>query len=457
MSSASKGSTGSVAKRVLVGRAFNSANLEHTLLPKVLALPVFASDALSSVAYASGEILLALTLATTTPTKYVMPISFAIAALMAIVVGSYRQTVRAYPGGGGAYIVSKENLGVFAGLVAAAALLFDYMMTVVVSIVAGVFAIGSAFPWANEHKVLLSLIFVGLITLANLRGTKESGTVFAIPTYGFVVSILVLISVGVVKCLNGCPTVVPSPHQVETATAVAGITIFALLKAFSQGATALTGVEAISNGVPAFKRPQARNAAATLAIMGTIAVTMFLGHLLSGDPRARGGRQRGPVRGRADRQRGVRRQFARLLHRADVHRLDPHPGREHGLPGLPAARLDPGRDRFMPSQFVNRGDRLVFSNGVIVLGLLSALMIYVFDASLDSADPLLRGGGVHLVHPVAERDGPPLDPGGTQGRGRDEGLAALDRDQHHRRDHDVRRADRRDPVEVQGRRPGSRS
>ena len=141
-------STSSVAKRMLLGRAFTSANLEHTLLPKVLALPVFASDALSSVAYASGEILIALTIATTSPTKYVMPISFAIAALMAIVVSSYRQTVRAYPGGGGAYIVSKENLGVFAGLVAAAALLFDYMMTVVVSIAAGVLAIGSAFPWA---------------------------------------------------------------------------------------------------------------------------------------------------------------------------------------------------------------------------------------------------------------------------------------------------------------------
>src|SRR6185436_11108692 len=191
-STPTKTSTGSVAKRVLLGRAYSSNRLEHTLLPKVLALPVFASDALSSVAYATGEILIALTLVTSKPKGYLMPIAFAIAFLMAIVVSSYRQTVRAYPRGGGAYLVTKENLGTPAGLVAAGALLFDYMMTVVVSIVAGVFAIGSAFPWALDHAVLLSLLFVGFVTVTNLRGAKESGTVFAIPTYGFVISILVL-------------------------------------------------------------------------------------------------------------------------------------------------------------------------------------------------------------------------------------------------------------------------
>ncbi|MEP6759680.1 MAG: APC family permease, partial [Actinomycetota bacterium] len=383
MSTPPKASTGSVAKRVLVGRAFTSANLEHTLLPKVLALPVFASDALSSVAYASGEILLALTIATTTPAKYVMPISFAIAALMAIVVSSYRQTVRAYPGGGGAYIVSKENLGVFAGLVAAAALLFDYMMTVVVSIVAGVFAIGSAFPWANQHRVLLSVFFVALITLANLRGTKESGRVFAIPTYGFVLSILVLIAVGVAKCLGGCPAVSPVPHQIETATAVAGITIFALLKAFSQGATALTGVEAISNGVPAFKRPQARNAATTLAIMGTIAVTMFLGisylvthvhGVVASQDQSAVAQIANAVFGNSSIGFYIVQAFtaAILVLAANTAYQD-----------FPRLASILGRDRYMPSQFVNRGDRLVFSNGVIVLGVLASLMIYAFDADLD--------------------------------------------------------------------------
>ncbi|HLB39662.1 MAG TPA: APC family permease [Actinomycetota bacterium] len=383
MSASSKTSSGSVAKRVLVGRAFSSGKLEHTLLPKVLALPVFASDALSSVAYASGEILFALTIATTAPSKYVMPISFAIAALMAIVVSSYRQTVRAYPGGGGAYIVSRENLGAFAGLVAAAALLFDYMMTVVVSIAAGVLAIGSAFPWALEHKVLLSILFVVFITVMNLRGTKESGTLFAIPTYGFVVSILLLVGAGLVKCLGECPSVVPAPPEIETATAVAGITLFVILKAFSQGATALTGVEAISNGVPAFKRPQARNAAATLAIMGTIAVTMFLGisylvthvhGVVASEEQSAVAQIAVAVFGNGSLGFYVVQAFtaAILILAANTAYQD-----------FPRLASILGRDRYMPSQFVNRGDRLVFSNGVIVLGLLSCVMLYVYHADLN--------------------------------------------------------------------------
>ena len=207
-----------------------------------------------------------------------LPIAVAIALLLAIVVISYRQTVRAYPGRGGAYIVSKENLGACAGLVAAAALLVDYMMTVVVSIVAGVFAIRSAFPAANEHTVLLSIGFVWLVTLANLRGARESGTLFAIPTYGFVAAFLVVIAIGLVQCLGGCPgggRGRADPRSPRRRRARSGSS--PILKAFSSGATALTGVEAISNGVPAFRRPQATNAAETLAIMGVIAITMFLG------------------------------------------------------------------------------------------------------------------------------------------------------------------------------------
>ena len=452
MSADSKASTGSVAKRVLVGRAFSSHQLEHTLLPKVLALPVFASDALSSVAYATGEILIALTLATTAPKSYVMPIAVAIAALMAIVVSSYRQTVRAYPGGGGAYIVSKENLGTFAGLVAAAALLFDYMMTVVVSIVAGVFAIGSAFPWANEHKVLLSILFVALVTIANLRGARESGTLFAIPTYGFVV-VDPACSSGSGSCDAWADVrpVVPASEQIAAPAAVAGITVFALLKAFSQGATALTGVEAISNGVPAFKRPQAKNAAATLAIMGTIAVTMFLGisylathvhGVVASEQRSVVAQITVAVFGNNSLGFFVVQAFtaAILILAANTAYQD-----------FPRLASILGRDRFMPSQFVNRGDRLVFSNGVVALGLLSALMIYALRRGPEHADPLLRGRRVHLVHAVAERHDPALARRGPQGRRRDEGLASFDRDQHHRRDHDLRRADRRDLVEVQGR------
>jgi amino acid transporter len=384
MGSQAKASTGSVAKRVLVGRAFSSQHLEHTLLPKILALPVFASDALSSVAYATGEILIALTLATTDPAKYVMPISFAIAALMAIVVSSYRQTVRAYPSGGGAYIVSKENLGTFAGLVAAAALLFDYMMTVIVSIVAGVFAIGSAIPWANEHKVFLSIMFVALVTIANLRGARESGTLFAVPTYGFVVSILILIAVGVVRCFGGCPAVIPPSEQIAAPAAVAGITVFALLKAFSQGATALTGVEAISNGVPAFKRPQAHNAATTLAIMGTIAVTMFLGisylathvhGVVASEERSAVAQITVAIFGNNSIGFFVVQAFtaAILILAANTAYQD-----------FPRLASILARDRFMPSQFVNRGDRLVFSNGVVALGVLSSVMIFIFNADLNT-------------------------------------------------------------------------
>src|SRR5438093_634919 len=231
MTTAARAPTTSVVKRVLVGRAFSSQRLEHTLLPKVLALPVFASDALSSVAYATGEIMFALAIVTSNPQSYVMPIAIAIALLMGIVVISYRQTVRAYPSGGGAYIVSKDNLGVLPGLVAASALLFDYMMTVVVSVVAGVFAIGSAFAWANQNKVLLSVLFVVLVTFANLRGARESGTLFAIPTYGFVVSILALVLIGLLRCAGGCPPVgVASTPVPGAATAVAAVSVFAILK-----------------------------------------------------------------------------------------------------------------------------------------------------------------------------------------------------------------------------------
>src|SRR3989442_4420762 len=181
-------STADLVKRILVGRRMPTHRLEHTLLPKVLALPVFSSDALSSVAYATEQILTVALMASLSAGYLVMPISFAIAALMIIVVLSYRQTVRAYPSGGGAYIVSKDNLGTFPGLLAAAALLTDYVLTVSVSVVAGVFAITSAVPSLNQHKVSLSLGFILLVTLANLRGVRESGTVFAIPTYGFILA-----------------------------------------------------------------------------------------------------------------------------------------------------------------------------------------------------------------------------------------------------------------------------
>jgi amino acid transporter len=381
---ASSGTTtgsGSVLKRILVGRAFTSEKLEHTLLPKVLALPVFASDALSSVAYATGEIFIQLTLVSIAFKQLVMPISIAIAALMAIVVVSYRQTVRAYPSGGGAYIVSKDNLGQTPGLIAASALLVDYMMTVIVSIVAGVFAIGSAFPAANEHKVVLSIAFVWLVTIANLRGSKESGTVFAIPTYGFVLSIVVMVLVGFVRCVGGCPPTEPVEPIAGAATAASAIGIFAILKAFSSGATALTGVEAISNGVPAFRRPQARNAAETLAIMGVIAITMFLGisflatHIpgtVASDVRSIPAQIAHAVFGGGFGFYVVQAFTAAILILAANTAYQDFPRLASIL----------ARDRYMPRQFMNRGDRLVFSNGILVLAAASSVMIYAFDADL---------------------------------------------------------------------------
>jgi amino acid transporter len=261
--------------------------------------------------------------------------------------------------------------------------MFDYMMTVVVSIVAGVFAIGSAFPLANEHKVFLSILCVAFITVMNLRGTKESGTVFAIPTYGFVVAILSLIVAGLVDCLNGCSPVGVDVEPLHDAATVAGaVGLFAILKAFSLGATALTGVEAISNGVPAFRRPQARNAATTLAVMGTIAISMFLGiswlatHV------------DGVI---ASEQRSVVAQIAIAVFGAGsfgFYLVQVFTAAILILAANTAYQDFPrlasilARDRFMPSQFMNRGDRLVFSNGVVVLGLLSCLMIVAFGAEL---------------------------------------------------------------------------
>jgi amino acid transporter len=372
---------GSVLKRILVGRAFTSAKLEHTLLPKSLALPVFASDALSSVAYATGEIFIALAIVSTDFKHLVMPISFAIAALMAIVVASYRQTVRAYPMGGGAYRVAKENLGPPAGLVAAAALLVDYTMTVVVSIVAGVFAIGSALPAANEHRVILAIAFVWLVTIANLRGTKESGVLFAIPTYGFVASIMILVAFGLWQCLGGCPETESVEPIHNAATAASAIGVFAILRAFSSGATALTGVEAIADGVPAFRRPQARNAAETLAIMAAIGITMFLGiswlatHIggtIASDERSLPGQISYAVFDGGFGFYVVQFFTAAILILAANTAYQDFPRLSSIL----------ARDRYMPSQFMNRGDRLVFSNGIVVLAAASSLLIYAFDADL---------------------------------------------------------------------------
>ncbi|MGH2595689.1 MAG: APC family permease [Actinomycetota bacterium] len=373
-----------VLKRVLVGRAVASNRLEHTLLPKILALPVFSSDALSSVAYATEEIMRVLLIASVGTVNRAMPIAIAIGALLIIVVSSYRQTVKAYPSGGGAYIVSKDNLGVLPGLVAAAALLTDYVLTVSVSVVAGVFAMTSALPSLAGYKVELSLMFVLLITLANLRGVRESGTLFAVPTYAFIVSIVILVATGLTKCLfGGCPIVTDhvasSPLLSQT---VGSVGLFVILHAFSSGSTALTGVEAISNGVPAFRRPQSKNASETLLIMGVISVAMFLGisflatHISGitvSEDRSVVGQIAHAVFGG-----GFFFYFVQLFTTAILVLAA-----NTSYQDFPRLASILARDRFMPRQFANRGDRLVFSNGVIILAVFASLLIVVFDADLN--------------------------------------------------------------------------
>jgi amino acid transporter len=358
-----------------------SHRLEHTLLPKVLALPVFSSDPLSSNAYATEEMMLVLVTAGAAALAYRIPIALVIATVLVIVIVSYRQTVRAYPSGGGSYIVARENLGTLPGLVAAAALLTDYVLTVSVSVVAGVLAITSAAPSLAGQKVALSIGFVVLLTVANLRGVKEAGTLFAVPTYGFVAIVYVMLFTGFVRCLAGCP-------QAETANLpleeTAALSLFLILRAFSSGSTALTGVEAISNGVQAFRRPQSRNAAATLAMMGFMTVTMFIGITILSVV----------LHVRVNEEIAASRSVLSQIGETVFGRTLPYFALQALTAGIlvlaantsyqdfPRLSAILARDGFVPRQFENRGDRLVFSNGIIVLSVLASALIYVFDASL---------------------------------------------------------------------------
>ncbi len=363
----------------------SSDQMEETLLPKWLALPIFASDPLSSVAYATEAALVVLVGASVGAAHLAFPISLAIAGLLAIVVASYRQTVLVYETSGGAYVVAKENLGKIPSLVAAAALLTDYILTVAVSVAAGVLALTSAVTSLRGHELGLSLGFVGLITLANLRGVREAGILFALPTYAFVTSIFLLVGTGVARCASsGCPQAVV-PHPLAAGTGV--VTAFVVLRAFASGSTALTGVEAIANGVNAFRRPHGRNAATTLAVLGAIAIAMFVGvswlavhmHALptdSGTPSVLSQLARGVF---PPGTWGFMYWAVQVLTLA-VLVLAANTSFQ-GFPRL-AALL--ARDRFFARQFTNLGDRLVFSNGIIVLAAIAAGLLVVYNASVDS-------------------------------------------------------------------------
>src|SRR3954470_15875125 len=373
-------------KRVVVGRPMASDELEETLLPKWLALPIFASDPLSSVAYATEAALVVLIAASATSLHLAFPISLAIAALLAIVVLSYRQTVLVYQSSGGAYVVAKENLGRLPSLVAAAALLTDYVLTVAVSVAAGVLALTSAFTPLAGHELGLSLACVGLIALANLRGVKEAGSVFALPTYAFVTSIFVLVVAGVGRCAtSGCPHATVE-HPLASGTGA--VTLFVVLRAFASGSTALTGVEAIANGVNAFRHPHGRNAATTLAVLGAIAIAMFVGvSWLAVQMHAKPASD-GTPSVLAEIARGVfpAGHWSAFMYWAVqiLTLLILVLAANTSFQGFPRLAALLARDRYFARQFTNLGDRLVFSNGIVVLAGIASALLWAYNARVDS-------------------------------------------------------------------------
>jgi len=391
-------------KRLLVGSPIRTARLAHERLTKKTALAIFASDALSSTAYATEQILLVLAAAyvagQTNAFSNVLPISIAISVLLIIVAISYRQTIHAYPSGGGAFIVAKENLGTLPGLVAGASLLVDYILTVSVSIAAGVEAITSAmvgtrFAGLHNHRVWLCLFFIAFVTVANLRGVREAGALFAAPSYAFIFSFLCLIAYGLFRYYMN-PAIAPAPNDFDLKIAEGyhpqPLHLLLLLGAFANGCAALTGIEAISNGVQAFKQPESRNAATTLSWMAALLVVMFVGvsvlaHLFNIHP---------------SEHETVISKIARIVFAG-------HLGwfyyvvqattaailvlaANTSFAGFPRLSSLLARDRFLPRQLANLGDRLVFSNGIVVLAVFSALLIWAFRGDTSRLIPLYAVG-----------------------------------------------------------------
>jgi amino acid transporter len=382
-------------KRGVVGRPVRSDRLGEAVLPKKIALPVFASDALSSVAYATEEILLVLTLGGLSFIHFTPWVAAAVAVLMLTVVASYRQNVHAYPSGGGDYEVASTNLGGNFGLVVASALLTDYVLTVAVSVSSGVANFLSAVPSLAEHRVLIAVGVVVIITLLNLRGIRESGTAFAIPTYAFMAAVMIMIAYGLIRAATGAHLRAESAgFGVEQAGAYGGLaTMFLVLRAFSSGCTALTGVEAISNGVPAFKKPKSKNAATTLLLLGVLAVTMFVGvtvlaliskvHIsenpLIGAPA--GYEQRTVITQVAEAVFGGTGSVGFIII-AITTTLILVLAANTAFNGFPVLGSILAQDRYLPRQLHTRGDRLAFSNGIVLLSGFATLLIVVFQAQV---------------------------------------------------------------------------
>src|SRR5207342_1554014 len=376
-------------KRLLVGKPIPSHLAHHERLSRVTGLAVLSSDALSSVAYATDFILATLVVAGVGAFVYAVPISLVIATLLGIVAFSYRQTIHAYPTGGGAYIVAKENIGQTSGLIAAASLLVDYTLTVAVSISAGVLAITSAFPELDPYRVEICLGFLAILTVGNLRGIRESGNIFAVPTYFFVVSIALLLAAGLYRYLTG--GIVPVDAPLPPDAGQRQLTTFLLLTAFANGCTAMTGVEAVSNGVPAFRPPEAKNAAATLVTMATLAVGMFVGitvlaHAYQVVPNSA---ESGVSQlGRAI--FGGPNIFYYLLQAGTTLILVLAANTAYA--DFPRLAAIVSRDRYLPRQFMNQGDRLAFSNGILVLSVFAAILIVAFRGDTQSLLPLYMIG-----------------------------------------------------------------
>jgi amino acid transporter len=378
-------------RKWLIGRPLSTADAAHQTIGKTIGLAVFASDALSSTAYATQEILLILAVAGTAAFGYAFPIALCIVGLLAIVTISYEQTIHAYPNGGGAYIVSRDNLGDFAAEVAGAALLVDYILTVAVSVSSGVAQVASAFPELFPYRVYLAVGLVLFVMLVNLRGVKEAGTAFAIPTYFFLAMMVSMVGVGFVRYLSGSLGSVIDPPPLEVLHVASTVTPFVILHAFSSGTTALTGVEAISNGITAFQEPRSRNAGITLIWMAAILATLFLGITFLA----------GQVHALPSEAETVISQLARTV-------FDGRGLLYHGViaattvilimatntsfAGFPRLSALLAADGFLPRQLTYRGSRLVYSRGIIALALIASALIVVFDASVSGLIPLYAIG-----------------------------------------------------------------
>ncbi|MEP7137351.1 MAG: APC family permease [Chloroflexota bacterium] len=375
----------------LIGRPLQTADAPHQTIGKAVGLAVFASDALSSTAYATQEILVILAAAGTAAFGIVFPISIAIVILLTIVTLSYEQTIHAYPGGGGAYIVARDNLGDVPALMAAAALLTDYILTVSVSVSSGVAQIVSAYPKLFNYRVELGVIFVILVMLMNLRGVKESGTAFAIPTYFFVVMMFITVGLGLFRYLTGSLGTVVNPPEIEVIKTFTAITPFLILHAFASGTTALTGVEAISNGITAFNEPRSKNAGITLIWMSIILGSLFLGisflaKVISAVP-SETVTVISQLAETIYRGQGI--MYLALIGGTTVILIMAANTAFADFPRLSALAA---KDGFLPRQLTYRGSRLVYSRGIMALAVIASILIVIFQASVTRLIPLYAIG-----------------------------------------------------------------